>query len=80
MGRTAYLQGNWVMIPPHKGSKVSKDTGNEYGNLDEYGLFYLKEDPGQLHNLADKNKKLLEKMKQHFMELINIQPTFDDKD
>lgn len=69
MGRTAYRQGDWIMIPPYKGSKINKNTGNELGNLDDYGLFNLKNDSQQQYNSADENPRLLEKMKLRYSEL-----------
>ncbi|WP_295729557.1 sulfatase-like hydrolase/transferase [uncultured Muribaculum sp.] len=54
--------GPWVMIPPHKG-KARNVTGNELGNLKEYALFNLVEDPAQLHNVAADHPELLEKLK-----------------
>ncbi len=53
----AYRQGDWVMIPPYpRQSKV-------------YELYNLKEDPGQEHNLADQNPKLLRQMMMRFEQL-----------
>ena len=37
-GRMAYRSGDWIMMPPYKGSERNL-TGNELGNLGEYGLF-----------------------------------------
>jgi arylsulfatase A-like enzyme len=51
---TTYRKGDWVLIPPHKGSKiVNKFVNNETGRSSEYQLYNLKEDRGQLINLAD---------------------------
>ena len=36
-GRMAYRSGDWIMMPPYKGSERNL-TGNELGNLGEYGL------------------------------------------
>ena len=40
-GRMAYRSGDWIMMPPYKGSERNL-TGNELGNLGEYGLFNVK--------------------------------------
>jgi arylsulfatase A-like enzyme len=52
---TTYRKGNWVLIPPHKGPIiVNKFVRNETGRSPDYQLYNLKEDRGQLINLADK--------------------------
>ncbi len=43
-GRMAYRSGDWIMMPPYKGSERNL-TGNELGNLGEYGLFNVKSRP-----------------------------------
>jgi len=68
-GRLAYLQHEWAMIPPYKGQKRNK-TGNELGNLNDYGLFYLATDKSQNENQAIGNPKLLKKMQKRLFELI----------
>ncbi|MEM6700996.1 MAG: sulfatase-like hydrolase/transferase, partial [Bacteroidota bacterium] len=60
--RTAYRQGDWVMIPPYNGPKVNKQVNIELGNLDNYGLFNLQEDIGQQQNLATENPEKLKEM------------------
>jgi arylsulfatase A-like enzyme len=64
-GKLAYRAGNWALIPPYKGPRRNQ-TGNEIGNMPEYGLFNLKEDAGQTTNVAGGNAVLLEKMKTRF--------------
>lgn len=50
--RTALRHGDWVMIPPYDGPKVSQHTDVELGNSGNYQLYNLKKDIGQQHNLA----------------------------
>ena len=64
-GRMALLSGNWVMLPPYKGPATNL-TGNELGNLGEYGLYDLAGDPAQEHNLADTYPELLDSLKTVF--------------
>ena len=54
-----FRQGDWVMIPPYPG--ISK----------EYELYNVKEDPGQIKNVAGNkaNRKRLRQMMQRFEEL-----------
>ncbi|MEM8525071.1 MAG: arylsulfatase [Bacteroidota bacterium] len=60
--RTAYRQGDWVMIPPYDGRKVNEKVNIELGNLDNFGLYNLKEDLGQRKNLAQENPEKLQEM------------------
>ena len=63
--RLAYRQGDYIMMPPYKG-EVKNLTGNELGNLTEFGLFNIVNDPKQENNLAKKDPDLLEDLKQKF--------------
>lgn len=56
---------NWALIPPYKGP-VRNETGNELGNLPDFGLYNLKYDVGQQKNTAKSNKKILSKLKKIF--------------
>lgn len=67
-GKLAFRKGDYVMIPPYKGPKLNL-TGNELGNMPEFTLYNLKEDPAQLNNLAKKDSVLLNEMKDEFMEI-----------
>ena len=59
MGRTAYRNKEWVMIPPYKGRKIAKNVQIELGNSTDYMLFNLEKDPYQKNNLAkEKPEKL----------------------
>jgi len=60
--RTAFRQGDWVLIPPYKGSAVNKIKKIETGNSKEFQLYNLKEDIGQKNNLAKANPEKLQEM------------------
>jgi arylsulfatase A-like enzyme len=64
--RTAFRQGDWVMIPPYTGPKVLITKGIETGNLGQFQLYNLKEDPHQNQNLAKSNTDKLNEMIQNF--------------
>ena len=64
-GRLAYRSGDWIMMPPYKGSQRNL-TGNELGNLDEFNLFNVKSDREQTSNVATMHPELLEQLKQEF--------------
>ena len=57
--------GDWIMMPPYKGSERNL-TGNELGNLGEYGLFNVKADRTQYQNMAAQQPELLDSLKQNF--------------
>lgn len=65
----AFRQGNWVMIPPHKGPSVQNFTFVETGRSPEYQLYNLSENIHQDINLADEKPEKLEQMKERFNEL-----------
>ena len=60
--RTAYRNGDWVLIPPYKGPKVNTFVNIELGNSNEYLLYNIKEDLGQQNNLAESNPEKSEEM------------------
>lgn len=61
----AYREGDWALIPPHKGNKiVNKWVNIESGRDTIYQLYNLKEDRAQQHNLAEINPEKLEALKQ----------------
>jgi arylsulfatase A-like enzyme len=60
--RTALRQGNWIMIPPHKGIALNKWVNIETGNSPEYQLYNLSDDVVQQKNLASSNKEKLDEM------------------
>lgn len=67
-GKLAFRMGEWSLIPPYRGPQRNI-TGNELGNLADFGLYHLKDDPGQEKNLALENLPQLEKMKKRFLEI-----------
>lgn len=64
--RTAYIDGDWVFIPPYEGENFLPTKGIETGNSDDFQLYNLKKDPSQENNLASSNTEKLEEMKQKF--------------
>jgi arylsulfatase A-like enzyme len=60
--RTAFRQGDWIMIPPYQGSEINKEVNIELGNSNDFLLYNLKEDQGQKMNLAFKMPKKLKEM------------------
>tara|TARA_R110002126_G_scaffold72364_1_gene180919 strand:+ start:103915 stop:105462 length:1548 start_codon:yes stop_codon:yes gene_type:complete len=60
--RTAFRQGDWVLIPSYKGAKVNKIKNIETGNSKAFQLYNLKEDIGQENNLAENNPEKLKEM------------------
>jgi arylsulfatase A-like enzyme len=65
--RTAMRKGDWIMIPPYNGPKVSKNVNIELGNSDQFQLYNIKEDPGQQDNLAISEQERLKKMVEEFI-------------
>ena len=61
-GRTAFRQGDWVMIPPYKGPRINKTKNIETGNSKQFQLYNLKNDIGQEKNLTDTNPEKLTQM------------------
>ena len=64
--KTAFRQGDWLMIPPYKGSPILSEVNIEVGNLDVYQLYDVKNDIGQKHNLAKDYPIQLEIMRKDF--------------
>lgn len=59
--RTAFRQGDWIMIPPYKGPAKNNRVNIELGNATDFQLYHLAEDLGQQNNLATaKPEKLAE--------------------
>ena len=61
-GKLAIRMDNWVMIPPYNGPERNL-TGNELGNMPQFGLYDLKYDTGQEKNLASLYPDKLEELK-----------------
>jgi Arylsulfatase A and related enzymes len=55
--RTAYRNGDWVMIPPYNGNEIAKNVNIELGNSKEFKLYNLKNDPSQKKDLSKTNPK-----------------------
>jgi len=64
--KTAFRNGNWLMIPPYKGNPILEEVNIEVGNSPDYQLYNLKEDIGQKHNLAKAKPAILSKMIKDF--------------
>ncbi|GGW51078.1 sulfatase family protein [Arenibacter certesii] len=65
--RTAFRKGNWAMIPPYNGPEINKSVNIELGNSEEYQLYNLENDPGQLQNLAKSNPEKLQEMVEDYI-------------
>jgi len=71
--RTAFRQGDWVMIPPYPGPAMAGDVHIELGNSKEYQLYNLKVDPGQLQNLAKTNQAKLNELLSNYNGIRGVQ-------
>lgn len=60
--KTAYREGDWLLIPPYEGTAVLKEVNIELGNSPEYQLYNLKNDIGEKNNLAKEKPAKLHKM------------------
>ena len=67
-GRLALRAGAWAMIPPYKGLERNL-TGNELGNLPDFSLFDLHNDPGQTTDVAARHPEKLDELKKRFLAL-----------
>ena len=65
--RTAYRNGDWIMIPPYKGDAVAKNVNIELGNSLEFQLYNIKHDPKQENNLALNESEKLKEMMSKFV-------------
>jgi len=61
-GRTALRKEEWVLIPPNNGRPLAVEVNIELGNAPEYQLYNLKEDLGELNNLAESQPDKLKEM------------------
>jgi len=68
--RTAFRQGDWLMIPPYEGASINELVGIELGNNAGFQLYNLTEDIGQQYNLADNNPEKLAAMKADFESIV----------
>jgi len=67
--RTAYRNGDWVMIPPYNGPAIGPNVKIELGNSSDFKLYNLKEDPSQKTNLSKKEPEKLEEMISSFVKI-----------
>tara|TARA_B100000767_G_scaffold241245_1_gene237624 strand:- start:183 stop:1736 length:1554 start_codon:yes stop_codon:yes gene_type:complete len=67
--RTAYRNGDWVMIPPYNGKEIAKNVNIELGNSKEFKLYNLKNDPSQKQDLSKTNPKKLKEMISSFVRI-----------
>lgn len=68
-GQIALREGNWKLIPPRRGAKVSAYTNVELGNDPKPQLFDLSEDIGETKDVAGENKKRVAEMTAHLNSL-----------
>ena len=68
--RTAFREGDWVMIPPYKGAAVAAQVNIELGNSSEFQLYNLNDDIGQQTNLAKTNPNKLNEMVSDFEKVV----------
>ena len=64
--KTAFRQGDWIMIPPYSGDSILEEVNIEMGNDKEFQLYNLKKDIGQKNNLAKAQPKKLKEMMKNF--------------
>jgi arylsulfatase A-like enzyme len=64
--KTAFRQGDWMMIPPYSGDAILAEVNIEMGNDKEYQLYNLKKDIGQNNNLAKSQPKKLKELMKNF--------------
>jgi hypothetical protein len=64
--RTAYREGDWVMIPPYEGPSVERKVNIELGNSDGYLLYNLAVDPSQQSSLTQKEPEKLRMLIENF--------------
>jgi arylsulfatase A-like enzyme len=67
--RTAYRQGEWLLIPPYKGVAVNEKVNIELGNSQKYQLYNLERDIGQHNNLADLMPEKVKELMKEFVEI-----------
>ena len=64
--KTAFRQGDWIMIPPYSGDPILEEVNIEMGNDKEFQLYNLKKDIGQKNNLAKAQPKKLKELMKNF--------------
>ena len=68
--RTAYRQGDWVLIPPYPGPKMFLTKGIETGNGEEFQLYNLEKDASQQNNLAETMPEKRDEMMRAFKAIV----------
>jgi arylsulfatase A-like enzyme len=71
MGRTAFRQGDWLLIPPYEGPAIQPNVQIELGNYPNYQLYNLVEDLGQTQNLADTQPEKLKEMQAAYAKIMS---------
>ena len=64
--KTAFRQGDLIMIPPYSGDPILEEVNIEMGNDKEFQLYNLKKDIGQKNNLAKTQPKKLKELIKNF--------------
>jgi arylsulfatase A-like enzyme len=66
----SFREGDWILIPPHKGPKsTGKFTNIETGRDTIYQLYNVKNDIGQQHNLASQMPEKIYKLEQEINDI-----------
>lgn len=74
----AFRQGDWVLIPPHRGNAFQVLTGTDTGRSKEIQLYNIAEDIHQDNNLASKEPERVRQMMARLDELSADALTLDD--
>ena len=64
--KTAFRQGDLIMIPPYSGDSILEEVNIEMGNDKDFQLYNLKKDIGQKNNLAKAQPKKLKELIKNF--------------
>ena len=64
--KTAFRQGDLIMIPPYPGDPILEEVNIEMGNDKDFQLYNLKKDIGQKNNLAKAQPKKLKELMKNF--------------
>jgi arylsulfatase A-like enzyme len=69
-GRLAIRKGNYVMIPPHNGVAIIETVNIEIGNDPKVQLYNLKEDIGQIKNVAEENPEIVRELSIEYEKIV----------
>lgn len=61
-GRLSLIKGDWKLIEPGPGPKISANTNIELGNDTVPQLYYLAEDPGEKLNVAEQYPEIVKEL------------------